>query len=158
MLADGTEIDTPAPTADTNTKTGLHTTAPLSTATATTATPGKGTVASTISGGSHSEVERIINTFHGEKVAYSRLPDHDYHKDSTKRHKSVPMNQPSIVCMLLSTDKDRAVDAFHFLGGDALWDVEASVADWLVPLTDGDGKAVKVDRWTADIPLMKASQ
>lgn len=126
------------------------------------APPAKETVASPIGRGRHSDIEHIINKDHstGGKP-FSALAADDYHRDSTQRYGSVPMNQPSIVCMLFSTKKNKDkddVDVFQFLGGDALWDIEATVAWWVAPGVMQGGVMVKDETYTADIPMMKASQ
>lgn len=155
-MADKTEIDTPAPVVA---ATSLHATA---LGAEDTVTISEDVVASHGDGRRTHEVNRMVDVHHGTTVAFSALPATDYRKDSTLRKGSVQMNQPSIVCMLLSTDKNRDVHIFHFLGGDALWDIEATVANWVtplaIPLAFQDGVPVRDNNWTADIPMMKASQ
>lgn len=77
----------------------------------------------------------------------------DWRLDERTGH-SAPMNSASICCMILYKTTDNAtvndascVKALHYVGGDALWDVESAIAKWATP-----------PGTTLDIEAMKLSQ
>jgi len=75
----------------------------------------------------------VVPRKRGGKVVDSRVPGPWVGIfDDTRRTGSIPMNSPSICCVMLTAIQGGGgFKLKHYFAGDALWDMEAAVAAWL---------------------------